>query len=85
MLSVAKREGEKEMTRRLRRVRDKEWIGGVCAGFGYWLGIPAWVIRLVLVIATFSFAIPAIIYLLLWWLMPAWSETPDNYEKVTGE
>jgi hypothetical protein len=34
-------------TRKLRKVADDNaWIGGVCAGIAYWLGIPAWILRL---------------------------------------
>lgn len=70
--------------RKLRKVREKGWIGGVCAGIGYWLGIPTWVVRLVLALSLLLFGFGAVTYLLLWVFMPAWEATPEDYETIAG-
>ena len=31
---------------KLRRIKGKHWLGGVCAGMGYWLRVPTWLLRL---------------------------------------
>ena len=72
------------MTRKLRKVPDRGWIGGVCAGIAYWLGIPAWVVRLVLTLAVAGFGFGVVLYLLLWIFMPAWEATPEDYDAVAG-
>jgi len=72
------------MTRKLRKVPDRGWIGGVCAGIAYWLGIPAWVVRLVLTLAVAGFGFGVVLYLLLWIFMPAWEATPSDYDAVAG-
>lgn len=70
--------------RKLRRVTDEEWIGGVCAGFAYWLGFPAWLIRLFWFLAVCSAGVGLVAYVLLWIFMPKWDCTPADFEKVTG-
>lgn len=72
------------MTRKLRKVRGKKWIGGVCAGIAYSLGIPAWVVRLVLAVSLLFYGFGALPYILLWIFMPTWDETPEDYETVAG-
>ena len=34
----------------LRKSKDDVWIAGVCAGIGNWLGIDAWIVRLIFVL-----------------------------------
>ncbi len=68
--------------RSLKRMPNRSWLGGVCAGFSYWLGFPTWILRiLVLIFAGKIFWV----YFLLWLLMPEWDETPKDYEKITGD
>ena len=72
------------MLRKLRCVTEEEWIGGVCAGLAYWLGIPTWIVRLLWVFEFFIFGVGFFAYILLWIFMPNWEETPGDYEDVSG-
>ena len=58
--------------RRLRRSKDKI-LKGVCGGFAEWYGLDPMFVRLFFVLtATSSAIIPGVvIYLILWWVMPA--------------
>lgn len=70
--------------KKLRRVVGEKWIGGVGAGVAYWLGTPAWLVRLVWVVFGFCYGLGVVIYILLWMFMPRWSETPDDYQERAG-
>jgi phage shock protein PspC (stress-responsive transcriptional regulator) len=72
------------MTRKWRRIPEKKWIGGVCAGVAYGLGAPAWVVRLVLTLSVFGLGFGVLLYTLLWIFMPAWERTPEDYDAVAG-
>jgi phage shock protein PspC (stress-responsive transcriptional regulator) len=69
---------------RLRRVKGKSWLGGVCAGFGYWLGIPTWLVRLIWTALVLAYGVGAVIYVLLWIFMPTWDGVPEGYEERAG-
>lgn len=69
---------------KLRRIKGKAWIGGVCAGFGYWLGVPTWLIRLIWTVLVLAYGVGAILYILLWIFMPVWESVPENYEERAG-
>ncbi len=68
--------------RKLRRVADYGWLGGVCAGIGYWLKLPVWLVRLVFCIFFFTKFPVIIVYFLLWIFMPEWEKTLKDYHKV---
>lgn len=70
--------------RRLRKIPEKKWIGGVCAGIAYALGAPAWLVRLLLTVSVLCFGFGVLLYILLWIFMPAWEETPADYDAVAG-
>ena len=70
--------------RKLRKVRGRKWIGGVCAGIAYTLGVPAWLVRVVLTLSLICFGFGALLYVLLWIFMPAWEETPADYDALAG-
>ena len=72
------------MKRKLRKVPERKWIGGVCAGGAYWLGVPAWLVRLVLTLSVLCFGFGVLLYVLLWVFMPAWESTPPDYDAVAG-
>lgn len=72
------------MKRRLRKVEERKWIGGVCAGVAYWLGVPAWLVRLVLTLSVVGFGFGVLLYLLLWIFMPTWDATPEDFDAVAG-
>jgi phage shock protein PspC (stress-responsive transcriptional regulator) len=69
---------------RLRRVKGKHWIGGVCAGIGYWLAVPAWIVRLVWVLLLLIYGFGGLMYILLWIFMPVWDQVPEDYEERAG-
>ena len=72
------------MERKLRKVVAKKWIGGVVAGIAYWLGIPAWIARLVWVFLLLAYGAGFLLYILLWIFMPRWQETPGDYDERSG-
>jgi phage shock protein C len=54
----------------LKRSRDQRIIAGVCGGIAEWLGWGATGTRIVYVLVTAVTAVPAILYLILWIVMP---------------
>jgi len=75
---------DKEGHPRLVRITQKRVLGGVCAGFAYWLGWPTWVVRVLTVIVVLFTAVPILVYIVLWIFMPAASELPSDYEDRTS-
>ena len=73
------------MNRKLRKVKGKKWVAGVCAGVAYWLGIPTWLARLVWTSLVIFAGFGLLLYVLLWIFMPVWPATPPDYEAVTGD
>lgn len=69
---------------KLRRIKEKHWIGGVCAGLGYWLAVPTWLVRLVWTVLLLAYGLGGVLYVLLWIFMPAWDRLPDDYEERAG-
>lgn len=72
-------------TRKLRKVAQHEWIGGVCAGVAYWLGVPVWLTRLAWFCSVFFYGVGVVVYILLLIFMPTWDKTPKDYKEVTGD
>lgn len=73
------------MIKKLKRIPEKGWIGGVCSGFAYHFGTPVWVVRLIWVVATLGMGAGFWLYILFWIFMPAVSETPSDYTKRVGD
>jgi phage shock protein PspC (stress-responsive transcriptional regulator) len=69
---------------RLVRITQKRLLGGICAGFAYWLGWPTWVVRVLTVIVTLATGFAILVYVVLWIFMPSASELPPNYEDRTS-
>jgi len=69
---------------KLRRIQGKHWLGGVCAGVGFWLGVPTWLVRLVWSLLVFAYGFGILLYLLLWIFMPVWDRVPEDYEQRSG-
>jgi phage shock protein C len=69
---------------KLRRIKGKHWLGGICAGFGYWFGVPTWVVRLVWTVLLLCYGVGGIVYVLLWIFMPEWDTIPVDYEERAG-
>lgn len=72
------------MKRKLRRITWNNWIGGVCAGFAYWIGVPTWLVRLVWTATVFFYGVGVIPYVLLWIFVPTWDSDPEDYDDVSG-
>lgn len=66
----------------MKRVPNRGWLGGVCAGFAYSLGCPTWVLRILMIVFGGELFL---VYLLLWLVMPEWDNTPEDYEAITGD
>lgn len=75
------------MERKFRRIIDEDikWIGGVCAGIAYCLGISTWQVRLLVVLLTLVCGFPLILYIFFWMFVPAWKEVPEDFEEITGD
>ena len=72
------------MERKLRKVTEKRWIGGVAAGIAYWLGFPAWIVRLVWAFSVLWLGAGLVLYILFWIFMPSWDVTPEDYDRIAG-
>lgn len=72
------------MQRQFKRVNNDEWIGGVCGGLAYWLGIPVLIIRLIVLVSVFGYGVSMIPYIFLWVFAPRWDHDPEDYDEVTG-
>lgn len=68
----------------LAKIQQDKCLAGVCSGFAYAIGAPAWLIRVAMVLlwATYGFGICA--YLLLAIFMPRWEVDPSDYAERTG-
>ncbi|HYL80079.1 MAG TPA: PspC domain-containing protein, partial [Candidatus Acidoferrum sp.] len=69
---------------KLRRIKGKHWVGGVCAGVGYWLGVPTWLVRLIWTLSILGYGFGGLLYILLWIFMPAWDRVPEDFEERAG-
>jgi phage shock protein PspC (stress-responsive transcriptional regulator) len=69
---------------KLRRIKGRHWLGGVCAGLGYWLGAPTWLLRVVWTVLLLCYGVGGIVYVLLWIFMPVWETVPTDYEERAG-
>lgn len=71
--------------RKLYRDMDRKYIGGVCAGLEYYIGIDALWIRLIfLFLAIFAGGFGLIAYIILWILVPEAATTAQKLD-MTGE
>lgn len=61
------------------------WIGGVASGLAYALGWPTWVVRMLWVLSVCCLGFGTLAYVLLWILVPNWSEDPVDYAVVTQD
>ena len=56
---------------KLRRSATDRWIGGVCGGIGAATGTESWIWRLVFAAGLFAGGVTAVLYLLMWLLVPS--------------
>lgn len=66
----------------LAKIQQDKWVGGVCSGFSYSLGVPTWMVRLVATLFLFS-GVGFCAYILLWIFMPRWHVEPQDYAVRT--
>jgi len=62
----------------LQRSRDERWLGGVCGGLMQISGLAAWIWRLIFIAFLFCHGTGAIVYLLLWLLVPEEPRLPPQ-------
>ncbi len=55
---------------RLRRSRDDRWLGGVCGGLARATAVDAWIWRLLFTLLTLCAGSGALLYVLMWILVP---------------
>ena len=54
----------------LRRSRSERWLGGVCGGLARTTGVESWIWRLLFALLTLFGGAGALVYLLLWLVVP---------------
>ena len=57
--------------RGLKKSRQDKLIGGVCGGLGEHTSLPAWLWRVLFLVAFLAFGTGLLLYILLWIFMPA--------------
>lgn len=67
----------------LAKIKQDRWLGGVCSGFAYALGIPTWLTRLAMALLFLSIGFGVVMYVLLWIFMPQWHVDPTDYRERT--
>lgn len=53
----------------LRLARHNRWLLGVCGGLADWVGMPAWLVRLGFIVATFTWGLTLLVYPALYLVM----------------
>ena len=77
---------KKVFKRKVRRVEGgQEWIAGVCAGVAYSIGMPVWIVRLLVFLTIFALGAGLLVYAALAIFMPAWKQVPSDFDEVTGD
>ncbi|MBU8893006.1 MAG: PspC domain-containing protein [Bacteroidales bacterium] len=71
-------------TKRLYRDPDNRILGGVCSGIATYLNIDPLIIRILFLVSLFAFGIMAIVYIVLWALLPAAQTTAQKLD-MRGE
>ena len=75
-----------QLARFRRTPKGARKLGGVCAGFAYFLGIQVWITRLVTFLAALAFGHTVVIaYLCLWVFAPVWPALPDDFAARTRD
>ncbi len=67
--------------RKFRLMEREGWLGGVCAGIGYYFGIQTWIVRIVCFLIFVGTGVAIIPYILLWFFVPDVGTTPSDYEE----
>lgn len=56
---------------RMRRSRQQRWLGGVCSGMARFVGLEAWLVRLLFVALLLAGGFGIVAYALLWIFIPS--------------
>lgn len=60
--------------KRLERATQDKWIGGVASGLAHYFDMDPTIIRLIFLVAFFGFGTGLLVYIVLWFVMPASTE-----------
>ncbi|GAB4474747.1 MAG: hypothetical protein Kow00124_15050 [Anaerolineae bacterium] len=71
--------------KKLYRSRSEKMIGGVCGGLAHYLGIDPVLVRLIFVALTLANGIGAVLYLILWLLLPDEEASTSDGREVVRE
>lgn len=73
--------------RKFQRVRQNNWLGGVCGGIAYAFGFPVVLVRvgtLMFLFLSAYWGVPVLwIYILTWAFTPKWTSDPEDYSSRT--
>ncbi len=69
-------------TKRMRRSNSDKMIAGVCGGLGVYFNIDSTLLRLVFVLLLFAQGVGAILYLVLWIVLPSGEVMDGSSEKL---
>jgi phage shock protein PspC (stress-responsive transcriptional regulator) len=67
----------------LAKIKQDKMLAGICSGFAYSVGVPAWVMRILAVVLAMASGVGVVAYLLLWVFMPQWRMDPTDYVERT--
>ena len=71
--------------RKFRRMPERNWLGGICAGFAYFVGIEVWIVRVFWIIFLLLSGGVAILFYMLFLVVPKWENLPTDFDEVTGD
>ena len=67
----------------LAKIKQDKMVAGICSGFAYSFGIPAWIVRIAAVLLVLASGAGLLAYALLWIFMPQWHMDPQDYQERT--
>lgn len=71
--------------RKFKKVKEHAQLFGVCGGLAYMLEIPAWVVRVGLLLSVLCFGIGILPYIIVGLVAPQWDTDPADYAEVCNE
>ena len=64
---------------------DRNWLGGICAGLAYFIGIEVWIVRIFwMLFLSGSDGFAVVVYLLLF-VVSKWNTVPPDFDEMTGD
>ncbi len=61
-----------------------DWLGGVCAGLAYAIGIPIWIVRVIWIFTVWYYGTGIFVYIVLTLVVDEWKEDPPDFEERIG-